>query len=346
MKIAVLAGGTSTERNVSFQTGKNVAQALKENGHDICFLDVYMGIENVDLDNCFNMTDFESVAEEIKESAPDLKALEKINRPGNDGFFGPNVLNICKEADVVFLALHGANGEDGRIQAVFELLNIPYTGSGSFGSQISMHKGMTKHVMRQVNVPTPKGYCLNKANISGHKREIDFPCVIKPCCGGSSVGVTIAHNEDEYNIALEEAFSYEDEVIIEEYIKGRELSSGIIDGKALPIIEIRPLTGFYDYKNKYQPGMAEDICPAPIGEEATKKIQNYTEILYKALHLDIYSRVDYILTDNEDIYCLEANTLPGMTSTSLLPQEAQQVGINFNELCEKIVQLSLAKRKR
>lgn len=346
MKIAVLAGGTSTERNVSFQTGKMVASALKENGHDICFLDVFMGMNEVDLNNCFLQTNFDSIAEEINENAPDLEALLKIERPGNDGFFGPNVLNICKAADIVFIALHGANGEDGRIQAVFELLDIPYTGSGSFGSQISMHKGMTKNVMNQVGVPTPNGFCLNKANLDTYERTVDFPCVIKPCCGGSSVGVAIVDNEAAYEKALNEAFSYEDEIIIEEYIKGRELSTGIIDGKALPIIEIKPLTGFYDYKNKYQPGMAEDICPAQIGETATKKIQEYTEILYNALHLDIYSRIDFLLTDSGDIYCLEANTLPGMTRTSLLPQEAAEVGINFNELCEKIVQLSLNRKKR
>lgn len=346
MKIAVLAGGTSTERNVSFQTGKMVASALKENGHDICFLDVFMGINDVDINTCFSQTDFDSIAEDIQETAPDLESLLKIERPENDGFFGPNVLNICKAADIVFIALHGANGEDGRIQAVFELLDIPYTGSGSFGSQISMHKGMTKNVMNQVNVPTPKGFCLNKANLDNYERTIDFPCVIKPCCGGSSVGVAIVNNETDYDKALKDAFSYEDEIIIEEYIKGRELSTGIIDGKALPIIEIKPLTGFYDYKNKYQPGMAEDICPAQIGDKATKQIQEYTEILYKALHLEVYSRIDFLLTDAGDIYCLEANTLPGMTRTSLLPQEAMEIGINFNELCEKIVQLSLAKKKR
>lgn len=346
MKIAVLAGGTSTERNVSFQTGKMVASALKENGHDICFLDVFMGTTETDIDTCFSQTDFESVAEDIKETAPDLETLLKIDRPGNDGFFGPNVLNICKAADIVFIALHGANGEDGRLQAVFDLMNIPYTGSGSFGSQISMHKGMTKNVMHQVNVPTPKGICLNKANAYSYERSIDFPCVIKPCCGGSSVGVSIVDNETDYQKALEAAFAYEDEIIIEEYIKGRELSTGIIDGKALPIIEIVPLTGFYDYKNKYQPGMAEDICPAQIGEEATKKIQEYTEILYKALHLEVYSRIDFLLTDSGDIYCLEANTLPGMTRTSLLPQEANAIGLDFNGLCEKIVRLSLQKKTR
>lgn len=346
MKIAVLAGGTSTERNVSFQTGRMVASALKENGHDICFLDVFMGTNETNPDIWFSQKDFDSIAEEIKETTPDIETLLKIDRPGNDGFFGPNVLNICKAADIVFIALHGANGEDGRIQAVFELLDIPYTGSGSFGSQIAMHKGMTKNVMRQVNVPTPGGYCLNKANADTHVRSIDFPCVIKPCCGGSSVGVSIVNNEAEYEKALAEAFAYEDEVIIEEYIKGRELSTGIIDGTALPIIEIVPLTGFYDYKNKYQPGMAEDICPAQICSEATQKIQEYTETLYKALHLEVYSRIDFLLTDSGDIYCLEANTLPGMTRTSLLPQEANVIGLDFNTLCEKIIQLSLAKKKR
>ena len=344
MKIAVLAGGTSSERNVSFQTGKMVASALKEKGHDICFLDAFTGVPDFDAATCFSQTDFDSVAEEIHEIAPDLAALARIPRPGNDGFFGPNVLQICKAADIVFIALHGACGEDGRIQAVFDLLDIPYTGSGSFGSQIAMHKGMTKHLMREAKIPTPKGICARKSDPASLPETPVFPCVIKPCCGGSSVGVSIARNPAEYEAALATAFSYEEEILIEEYIKGRELSCGILNRQALPVIEIRPLQGFYDYKNKYQPGMTEELCPAEIPAHCARAIQDYTQRLYQALQLDIYARIDFLLTEDEEIYCLEANTLPGMTSMSLLPQEAAAVGISFPDLCEEIIRLSLKKR--
>ena len=345
MKIVVLAGGTSSERNVSFQTGKMVASALKENGHDICFLDAFMGMKDVDINTCFNQSDFNSIAEEINETAPDIDSLLKMERPGSKGFFGPNVLEICSASDIVFLALHGANGEDGRIQAVFELLGIPYTGSGSFGSRLAMHKGLTKSLMQEAGIPTPKGFCLRKSDLPKLPEAFGFPCVVKPCCGGSSVGVTIAQNESEYKKAVQTAFSYEDEIIIEEYIKGLELSCGIIEGKALPIIEIKPLTGFYDYKNKYQPGLTLEICPAEISEDCAKTIQTYTEKLYQALYLSVYARIDFLLTDDNKIYCLEANTLPGMTRTSLLPQEAAAVGINFNQLCEKIISLSLKEKR-
>ena len=175
---------------------------------------------------------------------------------------------------------------------------------------------------------------------------MEFPVVVKTCCGGSSVGVYIVNDQAEYEQALKDAYSYENEVVVEEYIKGREFSVAVVDGKAYPIIEIAPLQGFYDYKNKYQAGSTIETCPAEISPELTEKMQHYAEQVAQVLGLDTYSRTDFLLDENENIYCLEANTLPGMTPTSLLPQEAQVVGVNFNELCEKLIQISLDKYEK
>ena len=169
---------------------------------------------------------------------------------------------------------------------------------------------------------------------------------MKPCCGGSSIGLTIVWTEDEFKNALDEAFKWEDNLIIEEYVEGREFSIGVIDYKALPVIEIAPIQGFYDYKNKYKAGSAVETCPAELPEEITKKMQYYAERVAEVLGLDTYSRSDFLLNKNNEIYCMEANTLPGMTPTSLLPQEAAVLGINFNQLCEKLIEISLKKYEK
>ena len=177
----------------------------------------------------------------------------------------------------------------------------------------------------------------------GQKREKEpvFPCIVKACCGGSSVGVVIASGEEDYEAALAEAFTYDEEVVVEQYIKGREFSVGVMDGKALPVIEIAPLTGFYDYKNKYQPGATVETCPADLPEDKTKEIQSYAEKVFAALRLQNYARMDFMMSRTGEVYCLEANTLPGMTPTSLLPQEAAALGMDFGDLCERILQLAL-----
>ena len=188
-------------------------------------------------------------------------------------------------------------------------------------------------------VPTPAGVKLKKNQVD--TREVPLPCVVKACCGGSSVGVAMADTPEEYEEAKKEAFLYDEEVVIEQYIKGREFSVGVMDGKALPVIEIAPLQGFYDYKNKYQAGSAVETCPAVLSEEKTKEMQGYAEKAFKILRLKNYARMDFMMNEQEEIYCLEANTLPGMTPTSLLPQEAAAAGISFSELCEMIIAAAL-----
>lgn len=339
MKVVVLAGGTSTERDVSLSSGSMIYRALKKNGHQAVLLDVYLGYDK-DAEDIFSLeTDWAAEVGNIREENPDLEEIRALRKDGGKSFFGPNVLKICGMADCVFLALHGANGEDGKVQACFELLGIPYTGTDFISSAIAMDKGITKDLFKAYNIPTPAGIRLKKGETE--EETVSFPCIVKACCGGSSVGVCIARNEEEYGAAKEEAFRYDDEVIIEQYIEGREFSVGVIDGKALPVIEIAPKTGFYDYKNKYQAGSTVETCPAELPGEKSGELQEMAEKVFRVLRLKNYARMDFRMSRSGEVFCLEANTLPGMTPVSLLPQEAAVVGMDFPALCEKILQKGL-----
>lgn len=351
MKIVVLAGGLSTERDVSFQTGGRVSKALRENGHQVILLDVFMGYSDKpeDLTGIFDRADEVSIqVEGIPEVAPDLAKIRAQRKDQSDNFFGPNVIELCQMADIVFLALHGENGENGKLQAAFDLLGIRYTGSGYLSSALAMDKSRAKQLFQMNRIPTPRGISLKKGDeaCSVKTLGLSLPCVIKPCCGGSSIGVSIVHTEAEFAKALEEAFRWEDHLIIEEYVEGREFSVGVICNQALPVIEIAPVEGFYDYKNKYKAGSAVETCPAALPEDISAKMQHYAEEVTQVLGLDTYSRMDFMLSGENEIFCLEANTLPGMTPTSLLPQEAAAVGINFNQLCERLIEISLQKYQK
>ena len=348
MNIVVLAGGLSTERDVSFITGNEVAKALRENGHRVILLDVFMGYDEkeVNVDDIFDKADEVSVkVSRIPETAPDLEAVKASRKDQSDCFFGPNVIRICQKSDIVFMALHGENGENGKIQAAFDLFGIKYTGSDYLSSAIAMDKNMSKKFFVNANIPTPNGVSMTRENrCDDHKKlGLNLPCVVKPCCGGSSIGVTIVRNDEEFTKALDDAFKWENELVIEEFVEGREFSVGVLSGKALPIIEIAPVEGFYDYKNKYKAGSTIETCPAELSIEKTKEMQKYAEMVAEAIGLNTYSRSDFLLDKEGNIFCLEVNTLPGMTPTSLLPQEANAVGVNFNELCEKLIEISLKK---
>lgn len=348
MNIVVLAGGLSTERDVSFKTGNMVAHALRENGHRVILLDVFMGYSDKeeDLEGIFDRAEEISVkVSDIPEVAPDLAAVKASRKDQSPCFFGPNVIRMCQMAHIVFMALHGENGENGKLQAAFDLFGIRYTGSDYLSSAIAMNKDLAKQIMAEAKVPVPKGIAMTRKERQDDitKLKLTLPCVVKPCCGGSSIGVTIVKDPAEFKEALDVAFQWEDELVIEEYVKGREFSVGVIAGKALPVIEIAPIEGFYDYKNKYKAGSAVETCPADLPEEIASKMRKYAEDVAAAIGLNTYSRSDFLLDEKDQIFCLEANTLPGMTPTSLLPQEAAAVGISFNELCEKIIAISLAK---
>lgn len=356
MKIVVLAGGISTERDVSLSSGAMIYRALRERGHQAVLLDVYLGYRWEDEtlaealpghnpEKVFGLEkDWAKELGKIEEKNPDIEQIKAMRPDGNKNFFGPNVIPICQAADVVFMALHGENGENGKIQACFDLMGITYTGTDYLSSAISMNKGISKELFGAYGIPTPQGFHLKKGELERMSlSKVQFPCIVKACSGGSSVGVAIAHSEDDYEAALEEAFSYDDEVIIEQYISGREFSVGVMDGKALPVIEIAPLTGFYDYKNKYQPGATVETCPADLPENKTAELQKYAEMVFVALRLQNYARMDFRMNENGEIFCLEANTLPGMTPISLLPQEAKAVGMDFGDLCERILESALHK---
>lgn len=350
MKIVVLAGGLSTERDVSFKTGEMVTKALRENGHQVILLDVFMGYSDKeeDLTGIFDRAEAVSVkVAAIPETAPDLEKVKAQRKDQSDNFFGPNVIELCRMADIVFMALHGENGENGKIQAAFDLFGIRYTGTGYLGSALAMNKGMAKQLFLENGIPTPRGTSLKRGEDAAKIEDcgIHFPCVVKPCSGGSSIGVSIVRDKAEYERALKEAFRWENELVIEEYVKGREFSVGVIDFQALPIIEIAPVEGFYDYKNKYKAGSTVETCPAELPEQITKEMQGYAEKVAEVLGLNTYSRTDFLLDAEDHIFCLEANTLPGMTPTSLLPQEAKVTGVDFNQLCEKLIESSMRKYK-
>lgn len=348
MNIVVLAGGLSTERDVSFVTGKNVSDALRRKNHNVILLDVFMGYgdEPEDLTGIFDRCEEASASVTgISAETPDLEAVKKSRKDQSSCFFGPNVIELCRMADMVFMALHGENGEDGRIQAAFDLYGIKYTGTGYLSSALAMDKELSKRMFLTNHIPTPAGISMNKDNCLSDfsKTGLKLPCVVKPCCGGSSIGVSIVRTEEDYQKALDDAFRWEEKIIIEDYIKGREFSVGVIDFQALPVIEIAPLEGFYDYKNKYAAGSAVETCPAELPSHITKAMQGYAEQVARVLNLETYARMDFLLDEQENIYCLEANTLPGMTSVSLLPQEALAVGMDFESLCERIIQISMKK---
>lgn len=342
MNIVVLAGGTSTEREISISTGNGVCRALRQRGHKAVLVDIFCGVEGVDWEDPFPKEyDVDAAVAYMKGFDEKIKDMEKTRR----NFFGPNVIALCEKADIVFLGLHGANGEDGKVQAAFDLMGIKYTGTGYLSSALAMDKGITKQMFLMNHVPTPKGTTMEKKSYTTDLYELgmEFPVVVKTCCGGSSVGVYMVNDQAEYEKALQEAFSYEDEVVVEEYIKGREFSVAVVDGKAYPIIEIAPLEGFYDYKNKYQAGSTIETCPADLSPELTEIMQKYAELGAKALSLEAYCRLDFMMKENGEMYCLEANTLPGMTPTSLIPQEAQVLGMDYPQLCEELIRVSLKK---
>ena len=347
MKIVVLAGGISPERDVSLCSASLISNALLSKGHEVAFVDVYEGTGETDLEKCFvKPSSGKTFSYSIPETEPDLPALIAAHG-GREELIGPGVLELCKKADAVFIGCHGGMGENGRLQAVLDCYDIPYTGSGYLGCALAMDKHLTKTLLLQFNIPTADWVIFDpsKQSVDEIREKIGFPCVVKPIDCGSSCGVSIVHDESEWEDAITYSTKYENTCLIEKMIHGREFSIGVLDGRALPIIEIRPKQGFYDYKNKYQANATEEICPAPLSEEQTKRAQELAVAVHRALGLGNYSRVDFILSEEDgDFYCLEANNLPGMTPNSLIPQEARADGIAYEDLCEKLV-LSASRKK-
>ena len=342
MKIAVVCGGLSNERDVSITSGSCVARALREKGHKVVLLDLYYGYSGKYMDPAeLFEREQEDLRYSVREETPDI---EKMIADGDGSRIGKNVIEICRAADISFLALHGEDGENGKVQATFDMFGIRYTGSGYLGSALAMNKELSKVLFRHNGIPTPAGIVLEKGAES--YEDVGFPCVVKPCSGGSSVGTSIVYSRDEYDAALEFAFRFEARVLVERYVKGRELTVGVMDGRAMPVIEIIPKSGWYDYKNKYQAGLTEELCPAPLSAEDTDRVQRLAERVAEALMIDVYCRADFLMDESDgQLYCLEANTLPGMTPTSLVPQMGAAQGMDFGEVCEKIIAVSMEKYK-
>ena len=333
MKIVVLAGGLSMERDVSLASGSLIANALRDKGEQAVLVDLYYGIKKEDM----SFDDMSSrYKHKISEIAPDLKALVRENG-GRENPVGENVIEFCKMADVTFLALHGGVGENGKLQALLEMNGIRFTGSSSVGCMLSMDKIISKELIAHAEIPTAN-WLTNKND----KKDLAalVPCFVKPADNGSSVGVTKVVSTIELEEALAEAEKFSENVLIEEQVVGREFSVGIIDGKALPPIEIIASADFYNYKVKYQAGLAHEICPAKLDKKYTKKLQEYAERAHKVLRLGSYSRIDFILDESGEFFFLEANALPGMTPTSLLPQEAAAAGMDYTALCMKLIELA------
>jgi len=344
-----LAGGISPERSVSLSSGVKIAQALRGLGHETALIDMYFGLEDYPGRTGGELftAPFPEGWRVVGREAPNLAKVRKARKWTGKGDFGPGVLELCQGADIVFLALHGQCGEDGRVQAALDLWNISYTGSGCLGSAVAMDKDMTKKLVRHL-VPTPAWTFVEygEADVDRLTAEAELPCVVKPVDSGSSIGVSIASDREELRAALIQGLAFGGRCVLERYVKGREIQVAILDGKALPAIEIVPKTGFYDYENKYQSGAAEELCPAPITSQQAETVANYAEAVFAELDLAVYSRADFILDEEGTFWFLEINTLPGMTPTSLLPQEAAAAGIDYPSLCQHILDSSLKQRRR
>ena len=348
MKIVVLAGGLSPERNVSLSSGSMVCQALRDRGHQVALVDLFFGLEDHkgEAEELFNAPIPDSF-KKVSRQAPDLEQVRASRKWKDASAIGPGVLDLCKKADVVYLGLHGACGEDGRIQAALDLLGVPYTGSGYLSSAIAMDKDLTKRLVAdKVVTPQWMRVDLTEEQLDGLVEEVSLPAVIKPVDSGSSIGVFIANDKAELRHALEESVKLGGRVVIEQYIKGREIQVAVLNGKPLPSIEITPKEGFYDYENKYQPGAALEVCPAPIPAEWEERIGKAAVAVFETVGLSVYARADFIVTEDGTPYFLEINTLPGMTPTSLVPQEAAAVGMDYGTLCETIIRSSLELRNK
>lgn len=335
MKIAVLLGGTSAERDVSITTGMAIAKALQASGHTVEALDCAYGDRKIDFES--------SAASVIKATPPDIEQ-EKAKLDRN--IFKTVDYLIAHKFDIAFIALHGGYGENGQLQAVLELSRIPYTGSNSLASAIGMDKHLSKLMFLSAGVPTAPWYHarrhqpLERAEV----KKLGLPLVVKPNAQGSTVGLSIINNWDDLDAALATAYRYSDSVLLEQFVPGRELTVTVLGDEVLPVVEIIPESGFYDYESKYQSGRTRYVTPAELPEDLTAEIRAATLRGFQAIGCSGYARIDFRLREDRQYFCLEVNTLPGMTPTSLVPKAAKARGIEFPELMERIIKMGLANR--
>lgn len=335
MKIAVLFGGASVERDVSIASGAQVVKALRAAGHEVVAVDTATGVLGP-------AEERELLESGVKPVPPEEQALDLL-RTGD-----PTTLTRAPElqdVDLIFLALHGGDGEGGALQTLLEITGIPYTGSGPLASGIAMDKDIAKRLLRDAGIATPP-WLMAPASPGEVAEFVGYPAVVKPSKQGSSVGLTVVRRAEDLEPAIELAYRYDDEVMIERFIAGRELTVPILGTEALPVGEIIPKHEIFDYECKYQPGMAEEIFPADIAEEQALALQELALRAHMALKLRNYSRIDFRMDESGGFWFLEANTLPGMTANSLFPRGARAAGMSFPEVCDRICRIALEENSR
>ena len=333
MNIAVLLGGISPERNVSIVGGKAVANALIERGHSVVLIDPSRGADALVTEHILNV----SASEKVSDAALSVSKRELINSMNSMAF---------DKVDIVFTVLHGNNGEDGIMQALLEARGVPYTGSKVLASALAMDKNASKVMFSAAGIQTPAWTLIhpndydNLALLKETMEDLRGHIVIKPNDQGSTVGLTIVQNDLEaFHQAVLYAGQFSKSVLVEQFIEGRELTVAVLGDEALPVIEIVPEGGFYDYEHKYTKGKTNYICPADIPEDVAEFVSNLAITAHKILGCTAYSRVDFRLDEDNVPFCLEVNTIPGFSATSLVPMAAAAAGIEFGELCERIIEL-------
>ena len=341
MKITVLMGGSSAERNVSLASGIRIVMALRSKGHEVIAFDPSRGP--------LSEEDQQSLAvSAVGTEPPSLDALAETT--GGTFLESLERLPEISGADVVFLALHGGKGEDGTIQALLDMAHVSYTGSGHLSSALAMDKDLSKKLFRVAGVQTAD-WLMAPVTADEVEALLGFPVIVKPSKQGSTVGLAVVKKREDLESAIAEAWRYDDEVMVEKFIPGRELTVGILGSRALPVGEIKPVHEIYDYECKYTAGMAVEEFPADLSADEAELVQEQALAAFKALKLSGYARIDFRLSPPDDseagirFYCLEANTLPGMTELSLIPQGAAAAGIAFADLCEEIAQDARKKGK-
>jgi D-alanine-D-alanine ligase len=331
VKIAVLFGGDSMERDVSVATAAQVVRALRSNGHEVLAVDAGYGLLDRDAEERL-LTGRIETSPPLQRSLGGLPALEATRN--------------LREVDLVFLALHGGSGEDGTIQAMLDLAGLRYTGTGKLGSALGMDKDVSKRLFRGAGVPTAD-WLMAPVSEPDVAERLGYPVIVKPNSQGSTVGLSLVDGARDLEAAVDEARQYDSEVMIERYIPGRELTVGVLEDEALAVGEIIPAKGrLFDYEAKYQVGGAEEIFPADLDPETALRVQALALRAARALKVECYCRVDFRLDPENGLWCLEVNTLPGLTKGSLLPRSAAAVGVDFDELCERICRSALNKMPR
>jgi D-alanine-D-alanine ligase len=333
LRVAVLFGGTSSERDVSIASGSQVVKALREAGHDVIAVDTATGVLGA-------VDEQKLLTSGVAPAPPDASSLEALQ--GNTA----QVLQAreFEHIDVIFLALHGGAGEDGTLQALLDLVGIPYIGSGVLGSAVAMDKDVAKRMMLVAGVPTPQ-WLMAPASSEDVERKIGWPAIVKPNKQGSTVGLSVVRRPEDLKAAIEQAYRHDNEVMIEQFIAGRELTVPILGSEALPVGEIIVDREIFDYETKYQPGMAQEIFPAELSSTQASELQQMALRAHRALKLGGYSRIDFRMAQDDTFWFLEANTLPGMTANSLFPKSARAAGISFPQVVERICRLALEEHR-